>query len=91
MLQIVMNSGKDNEEVMELVDTHEYVLMQFLEMTLKYRDMRDPQHRRIAQEFLDALKVKAGKEPDSPHAYNREALKKYIADIEDALSQIQIE
>ena len=87
MLQIVMNAGKDNEKIMDLVDTPEIVLVQFCDMTLKHRDLRNQDIRNTVQQIINALKVKAEKESTEPVVFNRYDLKSYITDIEDLLKQ----
>jgi len=87
MLQIVMNSGKDNEKVMDLLDTPEIVLVQFCDMTLRHRDLKNQDVRDTVQNIIDALKVKTEKDSIEPVAFNRHDLKSYIKYIEDLLKQ----
>ena len=90
MLQMVVNAGKDNEQVMELVDTPEFVLVQFCNLILRHRDIRNPDVRYRVQETINALKIKAERTPDpddEPVTFNRYDLKNYIKDIEDLLKQ----
>ena len=87
MLQMVMNKGTDNEEVMDLVDTPEFVLVQFCDLILRRRDIRNPETRQGVQEIVNALKVKAEGNSDEPVTYNRYDLKNYITGIEDLLKQ----
>jgi len=73
--------------VMELVDAPEIVLVEFCNMTLRHRDIRDPDIRHSVQEIINALKVKAGEKSDEPVTYNRYDLKNYVTEIEDLLKK----
>jgi hypothetical protein len=85
-MQIVRKTG-DEEQVLELVDTPEFVLVQFCNSILRHQDLRNPDARRILRETVDALKVKAGQEPDSSAAMNRYELKDKLAEIEELLDK----
>ena len=87
MLQIVLNEGKEDKEVMDLVDTPEIVLVQFCDMILRHRDIRNPDVRQRVQEFINALKIKATKESAEPAAFDRYSLKSYITGVEDLTAE----
>jgi hypothetical protein len=87
MLQMVLNKGAEDEEVMELVDTPEFILVQYCGMILRHRDIRIPQFHNMLSEIIGALKVIAEKEADGPGTYNRHVLKDYVKDIEELLIQ----
>ena len=86
MLQMVMKAGED-EKVMDLVDTPEFVLRQSCDMILRHQDMRNPDAQRMVQDIISALKVKATKESDEPGALSRYNLKSYIMQVDDLLLQ----
>ena len=86
MLQMLWKSG-DTEKVVDLVEVPELVLVQFCDIYLRKRDLSDPQNREILRETANALKVKAEKPPDSPHAYSRSSLKELVANIEGLLDK----
>ena len=90
MLQMVWKSDGD-EQVLDLVDTPEFVLVQFCEMILRHRDLRNPDARRMLRETTAALKVKAEKEPVDNFAYDRQILKENIAFVEGLLKQFDDE
>jgi hypothetical protein len=85
-MQMVWKTG-DEEQVLELVDTPELVLVQCCNSILRHQDLRNPDARHMLRETVNALKIKAGQEPDSPIAMNRHELKKKLAEIEDLLKQ----
>ena len=82
-----MNADKEDEKVMDLADTSEFVLVEFCNMILRHRDIRNPEIRDRIQEIINALKVKSEKLSGEPAASNRYNLKNYIMGIEDLLKQ----
>ena len=90
MLQMLMKSG-DEEQVLDLVDTPEFVLVKFCEMILRHQDLRNPDARRMLRDTLAALKVKAEKEPVDHISYDRRYLKEDIAYVEDLLKKFDEE
>jgi hypothetical protein len=85
-MQMIWITG-DEKRVLELVDTPELVLVQFCNSILRHQDLRNPDARRMLRETVDALKVKAGQEPDSPLAMDRFELKEKLVEIEEALDK----
>jgi hypothetical protein len=90
MLQMLMKSG-DEEQVLDLVDTPEFVLVQFCDLILRKQDLRNPDARKMLRETVYALKAKIAKEPVDHIAYERNNLKENIAYIEDLLRQFNQE
>jgi hypothetical protein len=86
MLQMKMVRG-ENEEIMDLVDTPEFVLVQFCDMVLKHQDMRNPEAQRLVRENIVALKIKAEKDSTDLVSFDRHNLKRYISGIEELLEQ----
>jgi hypothetical protein len=84
MMQIVMNADTEDEQVMDLVDTPEIVLIQFGDMIIRHRDLRNPDVRSRVQDIINALKAKAGK---SSGGYNPYDTKSFIEQAEDILKQ----
>jgi hypothetical protein len=87
MFKMVLDHGGEDEEVMELVDTPEFVLVQYCGMILRHRDIRIPTFHNMLAEIIAALKVKAEKEADGPGTFSRYDLKEYIKDVEGLLIQ----
>jgi hypothetical protein len=87
---MVMGSG-DEKQVLDLVDVPELVLVQFCDLILRKRDLRNPDTHKMLQEIVNALKVKAEKEPVDRIAYERCSLKESLAYIEDLLKQFDHE
>ena len=86
MLQIACKSG-DDEQILDLVDTPEFVLVQFCEAILRHQDLRNPDARRMLREIVNALKIKDDKEPVDHISYGRNNLKENIAYVEGLLRQ----
>jgi hypothetical protein len=84
---MVMNLGTDNEKIMDLVDTPEFVLVQFCDLIIRRRDLRNPETHNRLTETVKALKIKAQEEASGPGTFDRYELKEYIAGIEDLLKQ----
>jgi len=87
MLQMVRNPGKEDEEVIDLVDTPTFVLVQFCDVALRRYDMRNPDIRNQVQETINALKVKIEKESYDLTPFNRYDLKDYVTRVDDTLKQ----
>ncbi len=85
-MQMVWKSG-DKEQILELVDSPEVVLVQFCNSILRHQDLRNPDARHMLRETVNALKVKAEQEPDSPLAMDRHDLKEKLAEIEELLDK----
>jgi hypothetical protein len=87
MVQMVMKAGDKDEQVMELVDTPEFVLVQFCDLIVRKRDIRNPDTHNTLRETVDALKIKSNEEATGIGQFNRYDLKKFIAQIDDLLNQ----
>jgi len=89
LLQLVMNSGDNDAQVIDLVDAPELVLFNFCDITLRRQDMKNPEAQRIVRQTIDALKVKATQEPVpvGPACINRYSLKEYITEVEKILER----
>jgi len=82
-----MKAGND-ETIMDLEDTPDFVLVQFCSMILRHRDLRDPEHRQKVQGIVSALKAKAekpGQNSISSFSLSKSELESYIALVEDIL------
>ena|GEM_PF-3220553 len=84
-LQMVWKAGEKEEEILELTETPEFVLIQFCDIIIRKQDLRNPDARYMLDETVNALKVKAEKEPYGYSPFDRKGLKEYIAHIEDLL------
>jgi hypothetical protein len=90
MLKMVWNSG-DEEQVIELTETPEFVLINFCDIIIRKQDLRNPDVRYMLRETVNALKVKAEGEPDGYTPFDRRGLKEHIAQIEDLLKKFEQE
>ena len=82
MLQMAWKTDED-EKIMDLADTPEFVLVKFCDGILRHQDIRNPATQRTVQEIINALKVKL-KEASASDWYN---LKSYITQVDDLLKQ----
>jgi hypothetical protein len=90
MLQMMMKSG-DEEQVLDLAEAPEFLLIQFCEMILKHQDLRNPDARYMLREIVNALKIKAEKEPVDPVAFECCSLKEQLVQVEGLLNQFDRE
>ena len=87
MLQMKMKSGDNEEVILDLVDTHEIVLKQFIDVTFRHQDMRNPDAQRMVRELLDALKTKVEKESADRSYSDQYSLDRFIQQAEDLLQE----
>ena len=87
MLHMVMTAG-DKEQILDLIDTLVFVLIQSCNMTLRHQDLRNPDAQYILRETVNAIKTKIEKKPSELANYNRQELNKWIAHIDDLLNSV---
>ena len=86
-LQMLMKTGDKEETVLELTETPEFVLIQFCDVIIRKQDLRNPDTRYVLDETLNALRVKAEREPDGYTPFSRQDLKEFIAMIDELLKK----
>ena len=90
-LQMVWKAD-DKEQVLELVETPTMILIQFCDLMIRKQDLRNPDVQYMMRENINALKIKAEKEPDDCYTpFNRRELKEYITQVEGLLMKFEQE